>query len=72
MAIGSATQRSALFARQQPGGFWVVADIEQTPEGVWFVDSGNGTVNPHRNRPLPGAAPLAKYTVWIVVLAIKS
>jgi len=43
MAIGSATQRSALFSRQQPGGFWVVADIEQTPEGVWFVDSGNGT-----------------------------
>jgi hypothetical protein len=43
MAIGSATQRSALFSRQQPGGFWVVADIEQTPQGVWFVDSGNGT-----------------------------
>jgi hypothetical protein len=42
-ARGSATLRSALFARQQPGGFWVVADIEQTPEGVWFVDSGNGT-----------------------------
>jgi len=43
MAIGSATQRSALFSRQQPGGFWVVADIEQTPEGVWFVDSVSGT-----------------------------
>ena len=40
MAIGSATQRSALFSRQQPGGFWVVADIEQQPNGVWFVDSG--------------------------------
>jgi hypothetical protein len=32
-----------LFARQQTGGFWVVADIEQTPEGVWFVDSVSGT-----------------------------
>ncbi len=43
MASGSATQRSTLFSRQQPGGFWSLADIEQTPEGVWLVHSGRGT-----------------------------
>jgi len=41
MAIGSATQRSALFSRQQPGGFWVVADIETQPNNVWFVHSAH-------------------------------
>jgi hypothetical protein len=43
MAIGSATQRSALFSRQQPGGFWVVADIDVQPGNIWFVDSGHAS-----------------------------
>jgi len=36
---GSATQRSPLFVRQQPGGFWTVADIEAQPGNIWFVQS---------------------------------
>jgi len=55
-ARGSATQRSALFARQQPGGFWNTAMIEWQPNNIWFVGSaetlasdaaGNGR-NPDR------------------------
>jgi len=38
-ARGSATQRSALFARQQPGGFWNTAHIPDQPGNIWFVDS---------------------------------
>ncbi|HUU68945.1 MAG TPA: hypothetical protein VM186_05445 [Planctomycetota bacterium] len=53
---GSATQRTALFARQQPGGFWNTADIKDQPNNIWFVGSaetraadavGNGR-NPDR------------------------
>ena len=55
-ARGSATQRSALFARQQPGGFFNTAHIEWQPNNIWFVGSeaalasdaaGNGR-NPDR------------------------
>lgn len=38
-ARGSATQRSALFARQQPGGFFNTAMIEWQPNNIWFVGS---------------------------------
>lgn len=53
---GSATQRTALFARQQPGGFWNTADVKDQPNNIWFVGSaethaanalGNGR-NPDR------------------------
>ena len=53
---GSATQRTALFARQQPGGFWNTADIKDQPNNIWFVGNaetysanavGNGR-NPDR------------------------
>ncbi len=36
---GSATQRSSLFSRQQPGGFWVVTDAAGQPGNVWFANS---------------------------------
>ena len=36
---GSATQRTALFARQQPGGFWNTASMDKQPGNIWFVDS---------------------------------
>jgi len=39
----SSTLRNSLFSRQQPGGFWVVADIEKQPGDIWFVDSGCAT-----------------------------
>jgi hypothetical protein len=38
-ARGSATQRTALFARQQPGGAWDIAHMQYTPNNVWFVGS---------------------------------
>lgn len=36
---GSATQRTALFSRQQPGGFWNTASIDKQPGNIWFWDS---------------------------------
>jgi hypothetical protein len=41
--IGSATQWSSLFSKQQPGGFFIVQDINEHPGNLWFVDSGSGT-----------------------------
>lgn len=35
--------RTALFSRQQPGGAFTIADIEQHPNNVYFVHSGTGT-----------------------------
>jgi len=55
-ARGSATQRTGLFARQQPGGFFNTAFVDFQPNNVWFVGSaetlaadatGNGR-NPDR------------------------
>jgi hypothetical protein len=39
--MATETQRSALFSRQQHGGFFVAANIETQPNHVWFVDSGH-------------------------------
>ena len=41
MPTGSATQWTALFSRQQPGGMHVTQDMQQHPKNVWFVDSGH-------------------------------
>lgn len=35
------TMQTALFSRRQPGGVFTIADIEQHPRNVWFVDSGH-------------------------------
>lgn len=35
--------RTALFSRKQPGGVFVIDDIEQHPGAVFFVHSGTGT-----------------------------
>lgn len=35
--------RTALFSRKQAGGVFTIADFEQHPNDVWFVDSTNGT-----------------------------
>ena len=40
---GSATNWSALFSRQQPGGYFVAQDMFEHPRNIWFVDSVNGT-----------------------------
>jgi len=34
------TNRTMLFSRHQPGGLFIVDDLEQHPGNVWFVDSG--------------------------------
>lgn len=39
--MATETQRSALFSRQQHGGFFVAANIETQPNHIWFVDSGH-------------------------------
>jgi hypothetical protein len=39
--MATETVRSALFSRQQPGGYFALADIERQPNNVWFVDSGH-------------------------------
>jgi hypothetical protein len=36
---GSATQRTALFSRQQVGGAWTIDDYQEHPGDLWFVDS---------------------------------
>ena len=38
---GSATQWSAMFARQQPGGWFIAQDLHEHPGNIWFVDSTN-------------------------------
>ena len=38
-ARGSATQRSGLFSRQQPGGAWAFVHTQDAPNNVWFVGS---------------------------------
>jgi len=39
---GSATQRTALFSRQQVGGAWTIDDYQEHPGDLWFVDSTHG------------------------------
>jgi hypothetical protein len=34
---------SALFSRRTPGGVYTIADIEQAPGDVWFVDGATGS-----------------------------
>jgi len=36
---GSATQKTALFSRQQPGGAWAFVHTQDAPVNVWFVGS---------------------------------
>lgn len=43
MAVGSATNWTALFNRQQPGGYFVTQDMMEHPNNVWFVSSVSGT-----------------------------
>jgi len=43
MAVGSATNWTALFSRQQVGGFFVAQNMFEHPNNIWFVDSGSGT-----------------------------
>jgi hypothetical protein len=40
---GSATNWSALFSRQQPGGYFVAQDMFAHPNNIWFVSSVSGT-----------------------------
>lgn len=39
----SATNWTALFSRQQPGGFFVAQNMFEHPNNVWFVSSVSGT-----------------------------
>jgi len=35
------TTRTPLFSRKQPGGVFVVDDLDRHPGAIWFVDSGH-------------------------------
>ena len=40
-----AEQRTALFVRQQPGGYFIVDDLANHPGAIWFVDSGHAAAS---------------------------
>ena len=43
MVVGSATNWTALFSRQQVGGYFVAQNMFEHPNNIWFVSSVSGT-----------------------------
>jgi len=56
---GSATNWSALFSRQQPGGYFVAQDMLEHPNNVWFVGSATTGASDAAGNGRSPAAPFA-------------
>jgi len=59
MAIGSARNWTALFSRQQPGGYFVAQNMPEHPNGLWFVGSTYTNASDAAGNGRSPAAPFA-------------